>query len=176
MVLKKTWAAFQVPPFSIPGSHSSKEQKVQDVSSASSRVGGIKLFQRVASRRLDAKTHADSFGQVPMYTANQSSGHLSVKSGGRLNGGLCLALDNSVQRQVLLPGSDGVKMGLTVGLDVTVLLCTWSNLTAEPLHGYCGGGGQLSEFLLQSLQNPVNLATQSAVAKTASDVPYLLTE
>lgn len=33
-----------------------------------------------------------------------------------------------------------------------------------------------SEFLLQSLQNPVNLATQSAVAKTASDVPYLLTE
>lgn len=33
-----------------------------------------------------------------------------------------------------------------------------------------------SEFLLQSLQNPVNLATLSVAAKTASDAPYLLTE
>lgn len=51
MVLRKTWATFQVLPFSIPGSHSFKEQKVQDGSSGSSRVGVIKLFKRVASRR-----------------------------------------------------------------------------------------------------------------------------
>ncbi len=97
MVLRRTWATFQVPPFSIPGSHSFKEQKVQDDSSGSSRVGGIKLFQRVASRRWDAKTHADSsFGQVPKHTANQSSRHLSVKSGGRQSGAAPKSRDGGV--------------------------------------------------------------------------------
>lgn len=95
MVLRSTWATFQVPPFSIPGSHSFKEQKVQDDSSGSSRVGGIKLFQIVASRRRNAKTHADSFGQVPKHTANQSSRHLSVKSGGRQNGAARRALQRA---------------------------------------------------------------------------------
>ncbi len=82
----------------------------------------------------------------------------------------------SVQCQVHLPGSDRVKMGLTAGLGMTVLLCTWSTPTTEPRTAFVAKADSFSEFLLQSLQNPVNLATQSTVAKTASDVPYLLTE
>lgn len=61
-------------------------------------------------------------------------------------GSVCLGvtlLRCSIERQVLLPGSDRVKMGLTVGLDMTVLLRTWSNLTEEPHHSYSSGGGQL---------------------------------
>lgn len=94
-------------------------------------------------------------------------------------GSVCLSVTlrrYSVHCQVLLPGSDRVKMGLTVGLGMTVLLCTWSTPTAEPRAAFVAKADSFSEFLLQSLQNPVNLATQSTVAKTASDVPYLLTE
>lgn len=36
--------------------------------------------------------------------------------------------------------------------------------------------GSFSELLRQSSWNPVNLTAQSAMAKTASDAPYLLTE
>lgn len=58
---------------------------------------GESSCSRVASRRWDAKTHADSsFGQVPKHTANQSSRHLSVKSGGRQSGAAPKSRDGGV--------------------------------------------------------------------------------
>ncbi len=66
-------------------------------------------------------------------------------------------------------------MGLTAGLGMTVCSAP-GRLLPEPRTAFVAKADSFSEFLLQSLQNPVNLATQSTVAKTASDVPYLLTE
>lgn len=51
--------------------------------------------------------------------------------------------------------------------------CTTPGQLSGPL---CAEQGSFSELLRQSSWNPVNLAAQSAMAKTASDAPYLLTE
>lgn len=72
----------------------------------------------------------------------------------------------------LLPWSERHGEGLTV------LYRTWSALSAEPVHSHCvrAGGDSFSECLPQSPRNPVNLGAPLAAAKTASDMPYLLTE
>lgn len=51
--------------------------------------------------------------------------------------------------------------------------CITPGLLSGPL---CAEQGSFSELLCQSSWNPVNLTAQPAMAKTASDAPYLLTE
>lgn len=94
-------------------------------------------------------------------------------------GSVCLSatlLRYSIQRRVLLPGSDRVKMGWPWVWIWPYCSAPGRILRQSPITAIVVEADSFSEFLLQSLQNPVNLATQLVVAKTASDVPYLLTE